>query len=148
MAAWDYLVGTQGVAPGRIVIYGHSLGGALATELALHRGPACGVVLEATFTSMSEMARLEYPWIPVDWLLRERFDTLSKIGRLDVPIVFVHGTADDVVPPLMTERLYGAVRGDIQLVMVRNAGHEQAMVMGGEPLVRAIAQLARSCGRR
>ena len=64
MAAWDYLVGTQGVAPGRIVIYGHSLGGAVATELAPYRGPACGVVLEATFTSMSEMARLEYPWIP------------------------------------------------------------------------------------
>jgi len=148
MAAWDYLVGTQGVAPGRIVIYGHSLGGAVATELALYRGPACGVVLEATFTSMSEMARLEYPWIPVDWLLRERFDTLSKMGRLDLPIVFVHGTADDVVPPVMTERLYGAARGDKQLVMVRNAGHERAMAMAGEPIVRAIAQLARGCGRR
>ena len=84
----------------------------------------------------------------MDWLLRERFDTLSKMGRLDLPIVFVHGTADDVVPPVMTERLYGAARGDKQLVMVRNAGHERAMAMAGEPIVRAIAQLARGCGRR
>ena len=66
VAAWDHLVRTQGVDPGRIVIYGHSLGGAVATELALRRGPACGVVLEAAFTSMSEMGHLEYPWIPVN----------------------------------------------------------------------------------
>jgi pimeloyl-ACP methyl ester carboxylesterase len=147
-AAWDYLVRTQGVAPGRIVIYGHSLGGAVATELALRRGPACGVVLEGTFTSMSEMGRLEYPWIPVDWLLHERFDTLVKIGRLDLPMVFVHGTADREVPPAMTERLYHAAHRDKQLVMVKGAGHEQAMPMAGEPMVNAMANLARACGRR
>lgn len=148
MAAWDHLVRTQGVDPSRIVIYGHSLGGAVATELALRRGPACGVVLEAAFTSMSEMGRLEYPWIPVDWLLHERFDTLSKVGRLDLPMVFVHGTADDEVPPAMTERLYRAARGDKQLVMVKGAGHEEAMPAGGGPLLKAITDLARACGRR
>ena len=73
----------------------------------------------ATFTSLSELARLEYPWIPVDWLLHERFDTLIKIGGLNLPIVFVHGTADDEVPPPMTERLYRAARGDKQLVWSR-----------------------------
>jgi fermentation-respiration switch protein FrsA (DUF1100 family) len=148
MAGWDYLVRALDIAPGHIVIYGHSLGGAVATELALRRGPACGVVLEATFTSMSEIARLEYPWIPVDWLLHERFDTLIKISRLDLPMVLVHGTADDEVPPTMTERLYGAARGDKRLVMVKDAGHEQAMPMAGEPMVQAMGELARGCGRR
>ncbi len=148
MAAWDHLVRTQGVDPGRIVIYGHSLGAAVATELALRRAPACGVVLEAAFTSMSEMGHLEYPWIPVNWLLHERFDTLIKVGHLDLPIVFVHGTADNVVPPAMTERLYRAARGDKQLVMVKGAGHEEAMPAGGEPLMKAITDLARACGQR
>ena len=148
MAAWDHLVRTQGIDPGRIVIYGHSLGGAVATELALRRGPACGVVLEAVFTSMSEMGQLEYPWIPVKWLLHERFDTLIKIGHLDLPMVFVHGTADDEVPHAMTERLYRAARGDKQLVLVKGAGHEEAMPAGGEPLIKAITNLGRACGRR
>lgn len=148
VAAWDYLVRTQGVDPGRIVIYGHSLGGAVATELALRRGPACGVVLEGSFTSMSEMGRLEYPWIPVDWLLHERFDTLTKIARLDLPMVFVHGTADREVPPAMTERLYRAAHRDKQLLMVKDAGHEQAMPMAGEPMVKVMANVARACGRR
>jgi pimeloyl-ACP methyl ester carboxylesterase len=148
IAAWDYLTSAQGVAPGRIVIYGHSLGGAVATELALRRGPACGAVLEATFTSMSEMGHLQYPWIPVDWLLHERFDSLIKIGRLHLPMVFVHGTADREVPPAMTERLYRAASGDKELVMVEGAGHEQAMPMAGESMVRAMANLAGACERR
>jgi fermentation-respiration switch protein FrsA (DUF1100 family) len=67
------------------------------------------------------LGRLDYRWIPVDWLLHERFDTLNKIGRLDLPMVVVHGTADDEVPPAMTERLYRAARGDKQLVMVKGA---------------------------
>jgi hypothetical protein len=146
--AWDHLVRTQGVDPGRIVIYGHSLGGAVATELALRRGPACGVVLEAAFTSMSEMGHLEYPWIPVNWLLRERFDTMIKIVHLDRRVVFVHGTADEVVPSTMTERLHRAARGDKQLVLVKGAGHEEAMPAGGEPLMKAITALGRACGRR
>jgi len=148
VAAWDYLVGSQGVDPRHIVIYGHSLGGAVAAELALRRGPACGVVLEATFSSMSAMGRLEYPWLPVDWLLHERFDTLSKIDRLDLPLVFVHGTADDEVPSAMTEELFRAARGDKRLVLVPGAGHEEALPAGGAPLAEAVTRLARTCGAR
>lgn len=147
-AAWDHLVRVQRVDPARIVLYGHSLGGAVAVELALRRGPACGIVLEATFTSMADMARLAYPMIPVDWLLHERFDTLLKIGRLDLPIVFVHGTADEEVPPAMTELLYHAARADKQLVMVAGGGHEDALPAGGQMLSRAMTYLVRRCGRR
>lgn len=147
-AAWDYLVGVGGVDPNRIVIYGHSLGGAVAAELALRRGPACGVVFEAAFTSMAEMGRLAYPMIPVDWLLHERFDTLGKIGRLHLPMVFLHGTADEEIPPPMTDRLYRASRGDKELVMVEGAGHEDALVVGGDRLSNAIARLVRRCGGR
>jgi uncharacterized protein len=117
-AAWDYLVRDKGVEPKRIILYGHSLGGAVAAELAFRRGRACGVVFEGTFTTMAEMGRLAYPMIPIDWLLSERFDTASKVARLELPMLFVHGTADEVVPVTMSERLYRAARGDKELVTV------------------------------
>ena len=130
------------------MLYEHSLGGAVAVELALRRGPACGIVLECTFTSMADMARLAYPMIPVGWLFRERFDTLLKIGRLDLPIVFVHGTADKEVPPAMSESLYRAARADKQMIMVAGVGHEDALPAGGQILARAITYLGGRCGRR
>ena len=145
-AAWDYLVRMQGVDPSRIVLYGHSLGGAVAAELARRRGPACGIVLESTFTSMAEMGRLAYPMMPVDWLLHERFDTLSKIGHLDLPIMFVHGTADEVVPLVMAEQLYRAAGGDKRLVRVEGAGHEDALLNGGARLSEDVSRLVRTCG--
>lgn len=145
VAAWDFLVGARGIRPHRIVVYGHSLGGAVAAELALRRGPACALVLEATFTTMADMGRLQYPWLPVDRLLRERFETEAKLGQLDLPVIVVHGTADDLVPFAMGERLYRAARGDRHWVPVPGAGHEQAMPMAGPPLVDAIARVARRC---
>jgi pimeloyl-ACP methyl ester carboxylesterase len=145
VAAWDRLVRVQGIAPRRIVIYGHSLGAAVALELALRRGPACGIVLESPFTSMADMARLEYPWIPGDLLLNQKFDVLRKIERLEPPVVLVHGTADRVVPFAMGARLYGAAHAPKRLVAVEGAGHEDAMPNGGEPLRRAIEALARQC---
>jgi pimeloyl-ACP methyl ester carboxylesterase len=147
-AAWDHLVNVQRVEPRRVLIYGHSLGGAVAAELALRRGPACGVLFEGAFTSMADMARLAYPMFPVEWLLTERFDTLDKVRRLDLPMLFVHGTADKEVPPAMSERLFEAARRDKQLVMVAGAGHEDAMPAGGAALSEAFARLVRGCGQQ
>lgn len=145
-AARDYLVSSQSVDPTRIIVYGHSLGGAVAVELALRRAPVCGVVLESTFTSIADMGRIEYPMIPVmRWLLTERFETLSKIGRLSVPIVFIHGTADEVVPVAMTQQLYQAAQAPKRLILVEGRGHEEAMPAGGQPVAEAIADLARHC---
>ena len=95
---------------------------------------------------MAEMGRLAYPMMPVDWLLNERFDTLSKIGRLDLPMMFEHGTADAVVPMVMAEQLYQAARGDKRFVRVEGAGHEDALLSGGARLSEAISHLVRTCG--
>jgi len=108
--AWDYLVGEKGIAPRHLILYGHSLGAAVAVELALRRPTACAVVLESAFTSMADMARREYPLIPADWLLNQRFDTASKVARLELPIVLVHGVADEIVPVSMSRQLYGSAR--------------------------------------
>ena len=148
ISAWSYLVRVKRIEPRRLVVYGHSLGAAVAVDLALRRGPTCGVVLESAFTSMSAIARREYPWVPVDVLLNQRFDVLQNIGRLQAPILFVHGTADREVPSMMSERLYSAARAPKRLVLVEGAGHEDAMPKGGERLQRAIGELARTCSLR
>ena len=120
-------------------------GAAVATELALPRGPACVVILESAFTSMADMARLEYPWIPVDLLLNQPFDVLHKIDRLGLSVVLVHGRLDREVPSAMSERLYSAAHARKRLILVEGAGHEDAMTRAGASLQRAIGELGRSC---
>lgn len=146
-AAWDYMIEVIGLDPGHVVIYGHSLGGAIAAELALRRPAACALVLESAFTSMADMARLHYPMFPVDWLLNQRFDTAQRVARLRQPIVFVHGTHDDIVPVGMSERLLAAAREPKRLLLVGNAGHEDALQRAGEELHEAVKQLVQQCGR-
>ncbi len=70
---------------------------------------------------------------------------MTKVERLVLPMIFVHGTADAVVPVAMSERLYRAARGDRQLVLVEGAGHEAALTAGGQRLSDALVRLVRMC---
>ena len=97
-AAWIYLVQDRRVDPAQAFIYGHSLGGAVAIQLALRHPEAAGLIVESTFTSMPEIAKTAYWMFPTDWLLNQRFDALAKVPMLKVPVLFIHGTADTEVP--------------------------------------------------
>ena len=148
VAAWSYLVGVGRIEPRKVIVYGHSLGAAVAVELALRVTAPCAVVLESAFTSMADMARAAYPWIPVNLLLNQRFDLLHDIGRLQMPILLVHGSADREVPSVMSERVHAAVHAPKRLLFVEGAGHEDAMPNGGESLQRAMTELVRTCSLR
>lgn len=106
-AAYDWLTGVQQVPSERLLLYGGSLGGAVATDVAVRR-PHRGLVLVSTFTSVADMAKRRFPWLPVRWLLRTRFDTLAKITACRSPIFIAHGTADRIVPYEQGERLFAA----------------------------------------
>jgi len=67
---------------------------------------AAGLIAESTFTSMSDMGRLEYSYLPVSWLLNQRFDSLDKVGGLKIPLLFIHGTWDSRTPWQMSQRLF------------------------------------------
>ena len=121
-AAWDYIAR---VAPGRQrYIVGHSLGGAIAAELARRRPDAAGLVLEATFTSVRDMID-HSPWgfLPVGLILTQNFDTLSKVPELKMPVLISHGTEDRIVPFHMGERLYEAVKGPKRFIKVEGGSH-------------------------
>ena len=101
-SVWRYAVDTLHRPPGSIYLYGESIGGALAVWLASERadrgeGPA-GMLLQGAFDSLVETAAYHYPWLPVRWLLTERFPSASRIGRVECSIVHLHGTLDRVVP--------------------------------------------------
>lgn len=121
-AAWDYLAR---LAPGRPrYIVGHSLGGAIATELARRRPEASGLVLEATFTSVRDMISYsKWSFLPVGLILNQEFNTLEKIAEVKVPVLVTHGTRDSIVPFEMGERLYQAANSPKQFIRVEGAGH-------------------------
>ena len=136
--AWNYLIRDLHADPGQAFIYGHSLGGAVAIELGLHHPEAAGLILESTFTSIPDMAKLTYWMFPADWLLNQRFDALAKIPLLRLPMLFIHGTADTEVPYTMSERLFAAARGPKWLTLIPGGGHEDSPDVGGTLYTRVV----------
>jgi fermentation-respiration switch protein FrsA (DUF1100 family) len=93
-----------------VLAIGHSLGGAVATKLA-EAYPVDALVLESTFTSMADMARRSFSWLPISLLLNQRFDTIAVVRKLTCPVLLFHSRADQVVPFEQGRRLYQAARG-------------------------------------
>jgi fermentation-respiration switch protein FrsA (DUF1100 family) len=106
-AAYDWVTQTQHVPAERLLLYGGSLGGGVAIELASHH-PYRALVVVSTFTSIPDMAQKQFPWLPARWLVRNRFDSLAKIGRCRRPLFVAHGTADSMIPFAMGRQLFAA----------------------------------------
>ncbi|HSC22356.1 MAG TPA: alpha/beta fold hydrolase [Casimicrobiaceae bacterium] len=121
--------------PRRRILYGHSLGGAVAVDLAAwldrHAGddePARGLVVESSFTTLADVARaMSYDWLPVEWILSQKFDSLGKIGEVRMPVLFVHGAADRFIPARFSQALYDAARTRKRLLLVDGATHNNSM---------------------
>lgn len=106
-AAVDHVVTVRGTSRTRLVLYGESLGGAVAIEESVRRPPAA-LVVDSSFTSVPAMASHYYPWLPARLLLRFRYDSLSRIGGLKCPVLVLHSPQDDVVPFIMGRQLFEA----------------------------------------
>ncbi|GAA6621121.1 alpha/beta hydrolase [Scytonema sp. NUACC26] len=140
--AWNYLVKEKHIPPNNIVIYGESLGGAVALDLAVQHPEVRGLIMQSSFTSMVETIKhRDGFWLfPVDLLLTQRFDSLSKIRFLRVPVLFIHGTADTVVPSYMSQELYNAASQPKQILLIPGGGHFQIYQPGSNSYLRAIAK--------
>ena len=146
-AAWNYLVQERHIDPRRAFIYGHSLGGAIAIELALRHPEAAGLVVECAFTSMPELAKVLFWMFPVHWLLNQRFDALAKVPKLRVPALFIHGTADREIPHAMSERLFHAAGAPKWLTLIPGGGHEDSATIGEGIYTRAVLDFTQGIQR-
>ncbi len=112
--------------PARRILHGHSLGGAVAIELAVKRPRAfLGAFIEASFSSMLDMSTVNprYRILPMDTLLTERFDSAQKIASLRLPVLFIHGTADERIPQRMSQTLYARAPEPKTVLFVNGATH-------------------------
>jgi uncharacterized protein len=137
-AAMAFLAET-GIDPRRLVLYGESLGSAVVVQVAAQREVAA-VVLESPFTSIAAAAQYHYPYVPAALLVLDRFDSLSRIGRVGAPILMLQGGRDHVVPARFGEALYAAAREPKERWFAPDAGHEDLARFGALEAVVAFIE--------
>ena len=138
-AAYNYLVGTRGISPGDIILYGESIGGAVVIELA-GKSPVKAVIIEAAFTSVKDMASIAFPGVP-HFILESRFDSLEKIKDIKYPKLLIHSMDDEIVPFEQGERLFSAALEPKESLKLKG-GHNTAFRDSLEDYKKGIAAFA------
>jgi fermentation-respiration switch protein FrsA (DUF1100 family) len=126
----------------RLVYFGESLGSAVAVRLAVEH-PAHAVILRSPFTSFVDMGRLHYPFLPVRWLLRDRYPSLDRIAQIASPLLVIAGSNDAIVPISQSRRLFEAAREPKRLVIVEGADHNDEALGAGPQVVAAVTGFLR-----
>jgi fermentation-respiration switch protein FrsA (DUF1100 family) len=138
-AAVDWLARRPEIDPARIAYFGESLGAAVAVAVATERPPSA-LVLRSPFTSLADVGRLHYPFLPVRWLLADRYPVLEGVRRLDCPVLVIAGDRDGIVPADLSRDVYDAVPGsDKRWLLVAGANHNDAELVHGAELVTETA---------
>ncbi|MCY7305793.1 MAG: alpha/beta hydrolase [Rhodoferax sp.] len=139
-AAWDWLASRDPQRPR--YIFGHSLGGALAIELASQVSDEAGTIVEGTFTSIPDvLSSMRWGWLPVGPLITQRFDAIKKVRNLGSPLLVVHGSEDRLVKPELGRKLYEAAREPKAFVLVDGGSHHNTNSIGQAQYREAIAHL-------
>ena len=137
-AAYEYLRTRQGVPPERLVIYGWSLGAAIAVDLA-SQVDMRALILEGAPASLAAIGQERYPFFPIRLIMRNPFDAVLKVGRIRAPKLFLHSADDAVVPFTQGRQLYEAARSPKTFVEVRG-GHVEASEIDHEVFYGAVRQ--------
>lgn len=144
-AAQAWLSAQPDVAQDRIVYFGESLGAAVAIGLAMERPPAA-LILRSPFTSLAEVGKVHYPWLPVGWLLIDRFPSIDRIGSVTAPVMIVAGDRDDVVPESLSRKLYDAAPDPKRFLLVPGAGHNDLKLTGGPTVLGEVGTFLTEVG--
>jgi len=135
-SAYDYLIQTRKIDPRQLILFGRSLGGICAAEIA-RTNPSAGLILESTFTSARDMAKEIFP-IPIGWALRSQLNAKENVAQLTLPKLFLHGTEDEIVPYALGQELYSAAQEPKDFYSIKGAGHNDTYIVGGEAYVQRL----------
>ena len=141
-AAQVYVAHQPGIDASRIVYFGESLGTGVAVRLAREHRPRA-LILRSPFTSLVDVGRWHYPFLPVRWMLRDRFDSLEMIPDVTCPVLVIVGDRDSIIPPALSQRLYDAVRSPKRLVTIEGADHNDDELLAGSSLIDAVVAFLR-----
>jgi fermentation-respiration switch protein FrsA (DUF1100 family) len=139
LGAYDYLARTKMSRPERIVLFGRSLGAAVAGELAVQR-PAAGLILETPFPSVEAVARYYYGGLPVHWLLGAEFRLVDRLPHLSLPKLIVHGDRDETIPIEFGRQVFDAAIPPKEWYVIRGADHNNTYQVGGDAYFRRLAE--------
>ena len=141
-AAWDWLARTYPERPR--YIFGHSLGGAIAIDLARQVDDEQGTIVEGTFTSIPDVvSTFKWGWLPVSGLITQRFESVRKVAQIGSPLLVVHGSADRLIPPTLGQRLYEVAQEPKRFVLVEGGTHHDTNAVGLPQYREAVAALFR-----
>lgn len=138
-AAWETLLREGPVRPSQVVLFGRSLGCAMAADLAT-KVPAAGLILESGFPHLGAMAKVHYPFVFSERLLAHRFDTLSRLSRIKMPVLVIHGDRDTVVPVDLGRRLFEAAPEPREWYEIKGADHNDTYLVGGPAYFRKLRE--------
>ena len=138
-AAYDWLVKVKNILPGEIILFGRSLGGICAVEVA-SGNPAAGLILESVFPSAGKMAEKIFPVLPLGGAIKSRFDAISKVPDLKLPKLFIHGTQDEIVPYKLGRELFSVAADPKEFYDIQGAGHNDTFLIGGAGYFNALGQ--------
>jgi alpha-beta hydrolase superfamily lysophospholipase len=139
-AAWDWLARAHPQAPR--YVFGHSLGGAIAVRLAQEVSDEAGLIVEGAFPSTVDVLRsTRWGWLPITWLITQRFDAGSRIAQVGSPVLIVHASEDTMVSPELGRALYERAVPPKLFVLVQGAVHETTHIVGHENYKQALHEL-------
>ncbi len=157
-AIWMFLVEERHVEPRRIVICGESLGGGVATRLAAEmcaaHTPPAGLVLRSTFSRLTDAAAIHFPWLPVRWLLVDRFPSVDHIPQVTCPILILHGQRDTIVPYELGRKLFdaapekSATGAAKRFVDLPKSDHNDVLEADGALVQKALREFIGSCAKK
>ena len=143
LGAYDYLTRVRQIRPERIVVFGRSLGAAVATDLVSQK-PAAGLILESPFPSIAVIAKHHYGGMPVHWLLGAEFNLIDRLPQLSLPTLVIHGDRDDIIPIEFGRQVFEAAKPPQWWYAIAGADHNNPYQVGGRGYFLPLAEFIRS----
>jgi fermentation-respiration switch protein FrsA (DUF1100 family) len=141
IGAHDYLTRVRMIRPERLVIFGRSLGAAVAGDLAVHK-PAAGIILESAFPSIEAVAKFYYGGLPVHWLLGAEFRLIDRVPALSLPKLMIHGEQDDIIPLELGRQVFDGAKPPKSFHLIAGARHNDTYQVGGSSYFQVFADFA------